>query len=433
VAPEPKRNRLVWIPPYPWVVVGLLWLCGFFNYADRQAISAVVPLLQMEFHLTDAQVGMVLSAFMVVYALASPFTGYTVDFVSRRILIALGLGFWSLICAATAFARSFWDLVLLRASEGLGESFYFPASMSILADYHGPRTRSRAMSTHQTSVYLGTAGGWCFGGALGELFGWRSPFWALGLAGTAYALLLALCLVEPARTKANKKQGLAGELGLINEGEVGLSTPRASLLQKVFRIIANPAAALLLCVFIGANFVAATFLAWLPAYIFRNFQLALSNSSRFSMFWPLASLPGAILGGFLADSGAQRSKGGRIKVQSAGLILAAPFVYLTGTSRSLTLLVVGLIGAGLCKGIYDANIFAALYDVISPDDRGTAAGLMNTVGWTGGFAAPVVIGVASERYGLAIAITTTAAVYLLVGLVALWAALLVDRQPPRWE
>ena len=57
------------------------------------------------------------------------------------------------------------QLVFFRAAEGLGESFYFPASMSVLADYHGPRTRSRAMSFHQTSVYLGTAGGWFLGGA----------------------------------------------------------------------------------------------------------------------------------------------------------------------------------------------------------------------------------------------------------------------------
>jgi MFS family permease len=434
VASLQQRNLRGWTPAYPWVVVGLLWLCGFFNYADRQALSAVLPLLQREFLLTDLQLGVVISAFMFLYALASPFTGYTVDLLSRRLLIALGLGFWSLICAATAFAGNFWHLVLLRGSEGLGESFYFPASMSMLADYHGPRTRSRAMGTHQTSVYLGTAGGWFLGGALGALFGWRSPFLTLGLAGTVYALLLWLCLVEPAREQTKKKKkDLQGESDLIGEGEVGLPPAPRSLLQKVFRIIANPAAAVLLIVFIGANFVAATFLAWLPAYIFRAFKLELINASLFSMFWPLASLPGAILGGFLADHAARRSRGGRIRVQSTGLILAAPFVFLTGASTSVTILVVALIGAGACKGIYDANIFAALYDVVAPDDRGTAAGLMNTVGWTGGFAAPMVIGGASGRFGLGVSITATAAVYLLVGLIALGAAKLADRRPPDAE
>jgi MFS family permease len=424
-----RRRRL---PAYPWVVVGLLWFCGFFNYADRQALSGVVVLIQREFLLNDAQLGVVLSAFMVVYALASPFTGYTVDLLSRRLLIAVGLAFWSVICAATALSRNFWHLVLLRGSEGLGESFYFPASMSILADYHGPRTRSRAMSTHQTSVYVGTAGGWIVGSALGESLGWRSPFWALGVTGMLYALLLFFCLAEPARSRTKpenkQKKELPDELDLIGEGEVGLPAISESLLAKILRILMEPAAAVLLVVFIGANFVAATFLAWLPAYIFRNFELPLGRSGLASMFWPLASVPGAILGGILADWAARRSRGGRICVQSAGLILAAPFVYLTGVSSSLPALIVGLAGAGLCKGVYDANIFAALYDVVAPEDRGTAAGLMNTVGWIGGFAAPMVIGVASAHYGLGLAITATAAVYLLVGLVALLAAVLVNRK-----
>jgi sugar phosphate permease len=418
------------MPAYPWVVVGLLWCCGFFNYADRQALSAVIPLLRSEFQLTDFQLGMVASAFMIVYALASPFTGYTVDLLSRRLLIAAGLGFWSLICVATGFARSFLDLVFLRGSEGLGESFYFPASMSILADYHGPRTRSRAMSIHQTSVYLGTAGGWCLGAALGERLGWRCPFWALGLAGMLYALLLGACLVEPARDRTKQKKTAVDDMDLLDAGDVPLAQPAAGPLgEKVLRIILNPAAAVLLCVFVGANFVASTFLVWLPLYVFREFGLGLSSSSFAAIFWPLASLPGAILGGVLADQAARRSKGGRIRVQSAGLLLAAPFVYLIGTTTSMPILIITLVGAGLCKGIYDSNIFAALFDVVSPHDRGTAAGLMNTVGWTGGFAAPIVIGAASDRFGLGVAITATAAVYLLVALAALGAAQLADRRP----
>ena len=114
-------------------------------------------------------------------------------------MITLGLAFWSLICAATALSRNFFQLIFFRGAEGLGESFYFPASMSVLADYHGPRTRSRALSIHQTSVYLGTAGGAVLAGYLGERLGWRSPFWVLGLAGMVYAVLLAFVLVEPRR------------------------------------------------------------------------------------------------------------------------------------------------------------------------------------------------------------------------------------------
>jgi MFS family permease len=406
----------------------MLWCCGFFNYADRQALSAVYPRLETEFGLKDLQLGILGSAFMVVYACASPFTGYTVDLWPRRYLIGAGLAFWSVICAATGMARSFIQLVLLRGAEGLGESFYFPASMSMLADYHGPATRSRAMSIHQTSVYLGTAGGWCLGGFLGELYGWRSPFWALGIAGLSYAVLLAVLLVEPQRGRSDPdtQRGVDRQAG---GGAGELTVPSGavpSLVDKIVRIASNPAALLLLCVFVGANFVATTFLTWLPSYVVRKYDLGLTSSSLTSAFWPLASLPGAVCGGILADWAARRAGGGRIRSQSLGLFLAAPFVLLTGWSTSVPALVVGLVGAGLCKGIYDANIFASLFDVVPAQDRGTAAGLMNTVGWTGGLVAPAAVGFASDQLGLGVAIASTAAVYLVVGLLAYQAARLAD-------
>ncbi len=419
---QPQRPRLVQTGAYPWLVVGLLWFCGFFNYADRQAVNSVFPILKAEFDLDNEQLGLLGSAFMFVYAIASPFSGYTVDLLSRRMLIALGLAFWSLICAATALSRTFVQLVLFRGAEGLGEAFYFPASMSVLADYHGPRTRSRAMSIHQTSVYLGTAGGAVLAGYLGQHYGWKSPFWVLGIAGLAYAAFLGTVLVEPTRDKATGDPG--GSDVVVDPDEL---TPAngaidATLAKKVARIVMNPAAALLLAVFVGANFVAATFLAWLPLYLFEKFDLELANSSLISTAWPLASLVGALGGGVAADWAARHSSGGRILVQSVGLILAAPFVFLAGQSTSLSIIIVALMGAGLCKGIYDANIFASLYDVIPPQDRGTAAGLMNTVGWTGGFLAPWAVGKASKQFGLGMAIASTSVVYLLVGLLAWFAS-----------
>jgi sugar phosphate permease len=424
-----RQPGLASIAAHPWVVVGLLWFCGFFNYADRQALSAVNPALKREFVLSDAQIGFLGSAFTITYALASPFTGFTVDLLSRRLLISLGLGIWSIICAATGLARSFLQLVFLRGAEGLGESFYFPASMSMIADYHGPRTRSRAMSTHQTSVYLGTAGGWYLGGWLGELYGWRSSFWVLGAVGLVYAALLGLWLVEPMRGSTLGTDERASQRPIPAGDRSDSAGESRSLVGKLGRITANPAAAWLLCVFLGANFVAMTFLTWLPTFLFREFELGLSSSSLTSAFWPLASLPGAACGGVLADWAVRRSRGGRIRTQSLGLILAAPFVLAIGWSRALPVVILALIGAGLCKGIYDANIFASLFDVVPASDRGTAAGLMNTVGWIGAFVAPTLVGFASDRFGLGVAISSTAAIYLIVGLLALRAAGLAEGGP----
>src|SRR4051812_22026201 len=104
-------------PRSSWGGVGLLWVCGFFNYAARLAVNAVFPLLVQEFGLSKTQLGWLGSAFMIVYALSAPLAGFVVDLVSRRLLVVLGLAFWSLVCAATGLARSFGMLVGFRAAE----------------------------------------------------------------------------------------------------------------------------------------------------------------------------------------------------------------------------------------------------------------------------------------------------------------------------
>ena len=406
VAPQRSVGR-----SYPWFLVGLLWFCGFFNYADRQAIFGVSPLIEKEFQLSQFQVGLLGSAFMIVYALMGPLAGFVVDRFSRRVLIASGLAFWSVICALTGTARSFGQLLFYRGFEGLGESFYFPASMTILADYHSTRTRSRAMSIHQTSVYLGTAGGAVLAGFLGERFGWRSPFLVLGLIGTAYAGWLYWQVVEPARGKSEPKPELVEEIA---------ATPQ-SLGAKVAEIVNTPAAFALLLVFVGANSVASSFLTWTTKLINVRFAIDLTGSAVTSTAWSLASLFGALGGGWLSDRRFSRV-GGRALIQGVALLIGAPFALACGLAPTLGMTACALAGVGLCKGVYDANIFASLYDVVRPRLRGTAAGVMNTAGWAGGAVASAAVGYAADRVGLGKAIAWTSVVYLVAGLLALVAS-----------
>src|SRR5438046_1594935 len=123
--PQPSGN-------YRWAVVGMLWLICFFNYADRQAISAVLPVLGKDYHFDKTQQALIASAFTYVYALTAPFAGQFADRFPRKIVILAGLYVWSLITGFTALCSKLWHFVLVRGSEGLGETFYFPASMSLV-------------------------------------------------------------------------------------------------------------------------------------------------------------------------------------------------------------------------------------------------------------------------------------------------------------
>src|SRR5271170_6045233 len=199
---EKQQPGIANSPNYGWYVVGMLWFTGFFNYADRQAIFSVFPLLEKELGLDSVQLGLLGSSFALVYGICAPFAGNIVDRIRRKSAVLGGLFTWSVICSATALSRNFVQLLFFRAAEGLRETFYFPAAMSLISDYHGRKTRSRAMGTHQTSVYAGTVGGGALAGWLGQDLGWRVPFVAFGVLGFVLGLVLFAFIREPERNEA---------------------------------------------------------------------------------------------------------------------------------------------------------------------------------------------------------------------------------------
>ncbi len=403
---------------YRWAVVGMLWLVCLFNYADRQAIFSVFEPIKEEMKLDDVQLGIVGGAFMWVYAAAMPFTGVIGDRVNRKALILGGLVFWSVVTLATGWATEYWQLVLLRALEGLGEAFYFPASMSLISDYHGPATRSRAMGIHQSSVYAGTILGGAVAGYCADRYGWRSGFFLFGGLGFAVAVLLLLGLREPARGAADGQLKSARPAGA------------ADAFRGIGEVLSNRMALLFIAVFVGSNFVASIFLSWMPTYLKRTFGMSLTLSGVNATTWrELSAMLGVVVAGWLADRWARRFRGGRVLVQAAGLIGGAPLIFLTGWTRDIGVLVVAMAGFGFCKGVYDSSIWASLYDVVPAARRATAQGLMNSIGWIGGGIAPVAIAAASERYTMSACLSATSLIYLSVGCLLLAGSVLLRPRP----
>lgn len=385
-------------PNYKWYVVGMLWCMAFFNYADRQALSAVMPLLEKELHLTKEQQGLLGTAFAYCYGLGAPFAGFIVDRVRRRSAVLWGLQIWSIICIGTGLARNFWRLFLFRAAEGLGEAVYFPASMSLISDYHGKETRSRAMALHQTSVYVGTSLGSVFAAWIGVQYGWKWSFIIFGALGCVLGVVVRKLLVEPVR------------------GATEIASAAAAS-ARLTRADFSPSLLLAYAAFCAANFVAGVVLVWMPSYFHEKFGVNLAVGAL-SATAPIqiASMIAAPLGGWMADRWAARNSAGRMLVQMSGAFLAAPCVYLCATTSNYYVALAALAAWGAFKGIYDANIFATAYDVVRPGARGAAAGVMNMVGWLLG-AAPAawIVGRQADVSGLGNAIASSAFAYALAG------------------
>jgi predicted MFS family arabinose efflux permease len=245
---------------------------------------------------------------------------------------------------------------------------------------------------------------------VGQYYGWRWSFLLFGFSGWLFAAVVAMFLKEPVR-------------GLSEQQAAASPVAPGSLLYEIKALLARPVVRLLIFTFVGANFVAVVFLTWMPSFLYGKFHMSLSMAGLSgTLYLQLSSVVGVLCGGLLADLLAGRLAGGRMLTQALGLFLGIPFLFYAGWAASVTGVVLGMIGFGFCKGIYDANIFASLYDVVAVRQRGTAAGMLNSLGWLGAGFAPIAIALAANRYGMGASISATAFVYCLSGVLILLAA-----------
>ena len=389
------------IPPqklgsrYAWAVVGMLWIICFLNYADRQAITAIFPVLEKEFGFSKFQLGIIGSIFMWVYASGAFFAGFVSDRVWRKPLILGGCLFWSIVTACTGFCSKLWQFLSVRALEGMGEAFYFPSSSSLIADYHGEKNRSTALATHQSGMYVGTIAGSSLGAWLAQHYGWQYGFYFFGGLGVVMSAVLFFFLKEPQRGDATLNSDVA--LSPLKDSEI--IAKHLSLFETLQYLLQRPAVVLLVLSFMSANIVAAIFLTWMPTFLYEKFHLTLAEAGFFAVaFIQLSSALSAPCSGWLADRLAQKIPQGRVVMQIACLLLGGMAIVFIGKVSSMSALITVMILFGLCKGGYDIGVFASLYDYIEPKVRGSATGFIMSCGFVGGALGPVIVG-AVTTYG----------------------------------
>jgi MFS family permease len=174
-----------------------LFLVYVFNFIDRQILAILLEAIKKDLGASDTAMG-VLSGF--AFALFYTFAGIPIarwaDRGSRRSIIALGLGVWSAMTAASGLAQSFVQLALARVGVGVGEAAGSPPAHSLIADYFAPHERATALSVYATGVYVGAMIAYLAGGYIVEYFSWRTAFLVVGLPGVFLALLVRFTIRE---------------------------------------------------------------------------------------------------------------------------------------------------------------------------------------------------------------------------------------------
>jgi MFS transporter, Spinster family, sphingosine-1-phosphate transporter len=345
---------------YARYVLGVMVGINFLNYLDRYILPAVSTKIQAEFHLTDSQVGLLGSAFLLVYAVATIPFGIWADRGVRKTVVGVGVTIWSLATLFTGLARSYGQLFLARAVLGIGEASYYPAGTALLGDYFKKEGRGRAMSIWAAGTAVGIAVGFAGGGIVASILGWRAAFYMTAIPGLVFAAL-AFGLREPLRGAAEARGPQAG--------------PAPPITWRTFvQVLKIPTLRATIAAETALFFVLGGAAFWLPTYLSRRFGLGTGSAGTLAGgLLVVGLLAGSLLGGTIADRlTRQRRSASNLPVGVGGFLAGAVFVALALLMPSLALFVPMFLLGAACLYLYNGPYTAIKQNVVLPTVRATA-------------------------------------------------------------
>ena len=422
---------------YKWEVLALLWVAYLLNQGDRQVFNSVLPLIRDSLHLTDTSVSLIAVFFNLFYAAMVPIGGWVGDRFSRKWVTTLSILFWSVATMFTGLANGVFLLILTRSiATGGGEAFFGPANYSLLGQYHTD-TRARAMSIHQTSYDVGVIlAGW-LAGYIGDHLGWQYAFFIFGGAGVIWAAVMAWRLRDLPRKEiagqaCNDATADGAEVSPDGIGPYELTSGGTSAQAKVANkvsiwdgfktVFTTPTALMVTLGFCGFIFVITGYMTWVPTFLQENFGQTGAQAGLNSMLWTyVAAFIGVLLAGTLSDKWAAKDPRKRMIIQGVGLILGAAFLPFMGSARSIWVIYLCFAGWGFFRAFFDANIYAALYDVTPERLHASCSSAMIMTGFAVGATAPYILALIKEATGsLNATFPVLGAIWLVCGLACLW-------------
>ena len=362
----------------------VLTLMNMLNYVDRWVPSAVKELFKDDLKLTDAQTSWPLTAFIVVYMVASPIFGALAERRSRRMLIAFGVASWSIATAAASFSTGFTSLLIARAAVGIGEAAYATLAPSVLADFFPPERRNRVFTIFYVATPVGSAIGFVLGGLLGEHFGWRTAFLAVGLPGLLVAGL-ALMMKDPVRGAFDEKP------------PEPVSWP-----QALRQLAKNRVYLLTVAGYTLVTFATGGIADWFPTFLSRVRKMPLSEADlAIGISAVVGGLVGTAFGGWLADRLARVTRHPYLAVSGIAMLPAVVFTSIAlFVFRAPMAIVTCVLAAQLCLWMYNSPINALLVNSVDPGLRARAFGLsILCIHLFGDVLSPPLIGMVSDATG----------------------------------
>ena len=395
----------------------ILTAINLFNYLDRFVVSALVESLKTSsLHASDAQLGLLATAFIVVYMLTSPIFGTLGDRKPRPRLLAAGVAIWSLATAAGGFARSFASLFAARATVGVGEAAYGTIAPAILADSFPKEKRGRVFAIFFAAIPVGSAAGYVVGGLVDAHFGWRAAFFVAGGPGLLLSLL-CLRLKDPPRG--------AHDPGWVDHRPGPAAGPGgAGVLASYARLLRNRAYVRVVLGYAAYTFALGGLAFWTPAFLERVRGMSRAEATvQFGAIVVVTGFAGTFGGGWLGDFFLRRSKQAYLWVSGWATLAAAPAALIAFRAPQKALSMAGIVVAELLLFASTGPINSAIVNVVSPGERATAVALsILAIHLLGDVPSPPLIGAVSDATSLATAFLIVPVAIAAGGAIWLYAA-----------
>ena len=367
-----------------FVISVLMWV-------DRACISAAKDDIASDLQLSDQQMGWVLAAFSLGYALFQVPSGKLADRYGPRKVMSVVCVAWSIFTAFTGIVRGLVPMIGLRFLFGVGEAGGYPTLARAFTNWLPMNERGITNSISFSGGRLGAALAmpgvvWL----IGALGGWQQTFWFFGAAGIVLAIAWFILFRDyPEHHFAvgeSERQHIIGSRRANSTAEDSTETERPDQSLTFADMLRSPNLRMLMVQYVAHNFTFFFTVTWFFPYLKDSYELTSEQTGYYAMMPLLCGVAGNWLAGFTVDRLYSQGRWGL----SRRLPAAVGFLFgAVGMSLCVNMPTPILAVVCMCVAIFGSDM------ILSPSwstcmdiggrDAGAVSGAMNMVGNLGAF------------------------------------------------
>ncbi len=367
--------------PVRFKLVAFTFSLTLLLYIDRVGISAAKGDIESDLNLTDTEMGWIMSAFALGYALLQVPTGYLVDKLGPRKIIMLIVSIWSLFTMLTGAVWNFISLVIVRFLFGGGEAGAFPGISRANFTWIPIKERGIVTGINFSGSRLGAAFAFPLVTWMISYFGWRGGFYLMGGVGIIWAFFWYRWfrdMPEDHASISDKEKVYIIE----NRQQNTVKTPSLTMPA----LLGSGNVWLAMGQYFGSNFIFFFCLTWMFPYLRERFEISVAEASIYSMIPLIFGALGNWFSGWLVD---KIYKNGHWKWSRSGPAILGFLLVGVGVIGIIFTHEVVFAVASLSIAVFGADMtlspsWSFCID-IGKTNAGTVSGTMNMAGNIGSF------------------------------------------------